>query len=250
MKRASRKWKTAASHTSCADAILRDALIRLNNRDADEMEREPVTCEELRFFRNTQAETLRLIRKNTRKLRFLQAHRVTAAFLLCVLLTFSVCCAAFPELRSLLFTLALSKRGRYTTVPLKSNRMATLEPVPVNPEDTALVPAGWMGSYYPAYIPEDFETGYMSDASAYVMYRNALRKTLIFKELEGAADGSPDMEGVDVTEILLNGHSAILSREADGASVFWTIEDRCFTLIFQGETDEAIRIAESVKKIR
>lgn len=250
MKRNSSKRKTPASRAPYTDAILRDALIRLNNKDADNMEQAPLTHEEMRFFKDTQAKTLKLIRRNTRKLRILQVNRIAAAILLCVLLSASVCCAAFPPLRGLLSKLALSKRNSYTSVPMKSDSTATPEPLPTSTEKLALVPDGWMGAYYPTYIPEGFEIRDMSDASGYVTYQNALRKTLIFEEREGAAGDRLDMEGAGDTEIRLNGQLAILSEGADGASIFWTIEDRYFTLTLQGETDEAIRIAESVQKIQ
>ncbi len=250
MKRYSNKRKTAVSHASYTDAVLRNALIRLNNKEADKLDHVPLTPKEMRFFRNTQVETLKLIRKNTMKLRFLQANRVAAAILLCVLLSFSVCCAAFPQLRSLLSKFVLSKGDHYTNVPLESDSTASYEPVIASTEECAFVPADWKGTYYPTYIPEGFEISYISDASGYVTYQNAVQKTLIFEELEGVAGDGLDMEGSDETEILLNGQLAILSEGAGDASIFWTVEDRYFLLTFQGETDEAIRIAESVRKIR
>lgn len=53
MKRYSSKMKNAVSHEQCTDALLRDALIRLNHKDADKMEQTPITVEERLFFKDT-----------------------------------------------------------------------------------------------------------------------------------------------------------------------------------------------------
>lgn len=248
MKRYSSRIKTAVFHEQCRDALLRDALIRLNNRDADKMEQATLTLEEMLFFKDTQAETLKLVRRSMRKFRFLQANRVASAVILCVFLTISVCCAAIPELRSLLSNFVPIKK-RYTSLYLKSTASPSREPV-ISSEAFARIPSGWMGSYYPTYIPEGFELSYMSSTSSYVMYQNALQETLIFEELEEPADTNPDTEGAAETEILLNGQKALLCEEAGEAYIVWSVEDRYFILTLRGEPAEAIRIAESVKKIR
>lgn len=251
MKRYSSKMKNAVSHEQCTDALLRDALIRLNHKDADKMEQTPITVEERLFFKDTQAETLRLIRNNTKKFRFSRVNRIAAAVVLCVLLSISVCYAAIPELRSLLSNLVFLKTEHYTSLYLKSTGdVSNHEPVIISPEELALIPIDWLGSYYPTYIPKGFEVNYMSQMSSYVVYQNDVQELLIFEELEGSAGTNLDTERATKTEILLNGQKAILWEKAGEAYIVWAVEDRYFILTLQGEPAEAIRIAESVKKFR
>ena len=123
------------------------------------------------------------------------------------------------------------------------------------------VPAGYMGDYFPSYIPEGYELSWISKYYGEVRYFNSDTQLIQFGEDTSATVVSLSVSDDAVfSTISLNGVEATLIEEPpvykDGElyrseryHVIWTIEDRFFHLTVHESRETAIEIAASVRKI-
>lgn len=120
------------------------------------------------------------------------------------------------------------------------------------------VPANWSGNYFPSYIPDGF-TIYDYDPSfpmPYIEYRNEAKDQVFFDELD---EDSTMMAGTDnstIRNVDINGATAVLIEGITSDGVTWAVtitwqnDINWFSITTFGlPTDEALRIARSVKRI-
>lgn len=123
-----------------------------------------------------------------------------------------------------------------------------------NMEASFIVPAGWIGEYYPAYIPDGYSIWNMEEYVASVEYRSDGDEQIYFTEL---SDGATGYVGTDDTEIsyvkIGNGPAQVIDGYTESfhvVTVTWSVEDRWFMLTtYNISTQETLQIASSVKKI-
>lgn len=120
----------------------------------------------------------------------------------------------------------------------------------------AEIPDGWKGEYYPYYIPEDMSVTYISQYDGTdVEFEGDGDRKIAFSEYDSGTSLVAGTEDAVITQITLsNGATAIViegdSREIHTFSVTWAIGDKWFDLtVFNLASEQAIRIAESVKRI-
>lgn len=115
------------------------------------------------------------------------------------------------------------------------------------------VPEGYMGAYYPAYIPDGFTLEYVGPILPAVHFIRD-EQAISFFEGDENAEGTNGIEGATVETITIHGREACLI-EGEGLSshvvnIIYAVDDKWFDITtYNLEKSEAIRIAESIKKI-
>lgn len=120
------------------------------------------------------------------------------------------------------------------------------------------VPEGWCGNYFPSYIPDGF-TIYDYDPTfpmPFIEYRDAAENQLFFNEYNENTDMMAGTEECTISPVRINGNpgTMIEGPSADGVTlsvtITWQNDINWFCITTFGlPTEEAIRIAESVRRI-
>lgn len=117
------------------------------------------------------------------------------------------------------------------------------------------VPSDWLGDYYISYIPDGYQIAWQSEyGQAVIEYTNEDGKTIDFMEGTSEVSSAIGTEGGQFTYVSIHGQPAfVIYNEENDEPYFnftWAVDDRWFNLQTEGlEKDEAIRIAESIKKV-
>ena len=112
-----------------------------------------------------------------------------------------------------------------------------------------LVPEGWKGLYYVSYVPEGFSFADMSKFISKVHFVNKEGAQLYFGEYDQSLGVSLDTEDAQITNALINGNSALCVEKGQWTSVAWSVEDRYFVIEGDIPLEEALRMADGVKRI-
>ena len=117
-----------------------------------------------------------------------------------------------------------------------------------NDIDNAVVPSEWKGKYYPSYIPAEFAFSHVEDSLNMVYYTTDNDLILGFCEF---SDNDYSNFNIDENafDININGCSGIAVTDDEGTTITWCIDNYYLYLYFNGNLDEATRIAESVQRI-
>lgn len=232
---------------------LRDDLLALKLRIAfqEELEEEIEEISEEPFFdpelsaaiHRTDARIIKLIRRNVRKNRITQTAKATlprlgralAVCLLVFYIALTTAVAAVPFVRKSVLHFIMEIDEKYTSLEF------------VNSGIEIEVPIGWRGKYYLSYIPD----GYIFETTDgfEVSYRNAQGKTLLFAEYGSETSVNIDTEDASLGFVDIQGQNALLSEKNGWVTLAWAVADHYFILDFQGNKEEAVRIAESIVHI-
>lgn len=111
------------------------------------------------------------------------------------------------------------------------------------------VPADWQGTYYPAYIPEEFSLVELGRINSYLRYENEQGTYIDFTEY--SADDSVDInsENAELSYTTIHGTNAFVIEREDGIIVTWGMEDKFFVLISNTTKDATLEIAQNVQRI-
>lgn len=121
-----------------------------------------------------------------------------------------------------------------------------------------IVPEGWRGNYFPSYIPEGFTIHDFNPTfpAPFIEYRNAANNQLYFDECDEDSTMLAGTENSTIKNVSINGSTAVLIEGpgADGVTwavtITWQNDTNWFCVTTFGlPTDEALRVARSVKRI-
>lgn len=120
------------------------------------------------------------------------------------------------------------------------------------------VPDGWCGNHFPSYIPAHF-TIYDYDPTfpmPFIEYRNPDNHQLFFEEFDESTEMWAGTDNAIIRNVDINGSTAHLIEgyTSDGVTwavtLVWNNETNWFQIVTFGlPTDEALRVARSVKRI-
>lgn len=120
------------------------------------------------------------------------------------------------------------------------------------------VPEGWFGNYFPSYMPENF-TIYDYDPTfpmAFIELRNAEDHQIFFQEFDEYSEMWAGTDNSTIRNVDVNGSEAVLIEGYTSDHVTWSVtvtwqnDTNWFSITTFGlPTDEALRIARSVKRI-
>lgn len=111
------------------------------------------------------------------------------------------------------------------------------------------VPAEWQGSYYPMNIPEGFVLEDISMLSNEVTLTNEVGDHIYFGEY--TEDDSIDInsENASLSYATVNGSSTFVIEREDCVILTWSTEDRFFVIFADTAVEEALNMAQSVRRI-
>jgi hypothetical protein len=230
------------------ELLFRIALLEINEDEADRLDQDHVPDPEMeKFFVRTQAGTLRIIDRASRKVKTRRAIKtglphvlqIAAAVLLVFFVGATVAIASVHEVRVRVLQFLIHIEEEYTELSLVES-----------PDETFSVPEGWHGAYYPSYIPEGFVMQAIDPYFNRVYYLNGTDDLLDFMEFTENDYTNIDTEDAEIQHIVINGSAAILSEKDGEVTVSWATLDRYFVLTLDGEIDTALRIVKSVKIIK
>lgn len=209
--------------------------------EIQEISSEQITDPEMQAaMRRLDSRILGLIRKHVRKRRIRRAVKVTLpqfgkAVAVCLLIFYiglSTAIAAVPSVRKSVLHFIMRIEERYTSLEFAGNGIETE------------VPKEWRGRYYLSYIPDGFV--YESTDGFEVSYVDSHGNMLLFAEYGTESSVNIDTENAKVQFVDIQGHSVLLSEKNGWVTLAWAVSDCFFILDFQGDVDEAMRIAENV----
>ncbi len=165
-----------------------------------------------------------------------QVIRVAASILLFCYLGLTVAIAADSSVRIMIMEFIMNIEEEYTEFGFKESG------------EYIDIPFEWEGYYYPTHIPDGFTVSHIAPMN--VTYMSNTGKLLEFDDMADGTRGTIDTENASIEFITINGHNAMLVQKEQWVSILWSVDNRILLIGYTGETNEAIRIAESVRMIR
>lgn len=173
--------------------------------------------------------------RNSPKLLCKTAVAVIVVIIMCSVLTFSV-----EAFRLKFLNLLISIEPRYTSIQISDS----------DGSNGGLI-VDWKNAYVPTYVPEGFKVERVSSSSTVkLLYfiKEDDKSTITYTECGSTYGIAIDTEGASlIEEIEINAHKGTLSVKGSTATVAWILDDRLFSIQGQADTDEIIKMAESVK---
>ena len=111
------------------------------------------------------------------------------------------------------------------------------------------VPEGYMGRYYPTYIPEGFELTDVSVLFYDTTYQNKAGAKIYYSECTEDDEIDINTEGAILSHATVNGAEAFVAEQETYVIITWALEDRYFVIIADTSLDEALKMARSVRRI-
>ena len=111
------------------------------------------------------------------------------------------------------------------------------------------VPANWSGLYYPSDIPDEFVVAEMSEIYCDVTYINAAGAKIYYSEYQPDDLVDINSENATLSHAVINGENAFVIERENLVIVTWASEERFFVVEAETTKEEALVIAESVRRI-
>lgn len=170
-------------------------------------------------------------------------NRATVAAL-AIIIVFSATMVTVQAFRIQVLNFLISIESKYTAYRLSGGDE--------NNKNKAGLAVNWTNAYVPTYIPEDYEVTsiFSSDALKKIILTNKKDKALyiIYCEYSSFNSIAVDTENASlVKKVKINGEDGTLSVKDTTVTVAWIIDEHLFTVQGSLNTDEAVRLAESVK---
>lgn len=233
---------------------LRMALLEAARVDADRAQAAwdalpddaPEKAAEKAFHLRTEEKYLRMARRAQHAGRaprvVLHALQFAAVLALVVAVSLGTAMAVSGEVRVAVMRLLYRVTPQYTEVSMVEDEGAAF-----------FVPADWTGSYYPSYIPEGYAFHALDGediirAAVYTSIDD--NKIMYFDENDITVEGNIDTEGYDIKEIKINGHTALMAFKEGKSKVIWQTEDRMMVLTITEDVETALKVAQSVRRIK
>lgn len=123
-----------------------------------------------------------------------------------------------------------------------------------DPDAAFDVPDEWTGDYFPTYFPDGFSFYRVNLLLQAVEYRNKEDNQIYFTELTEDSTGTFGTDNSEISYVEIRGTKAqVIDSYADGVhvvSITWANDTNWFVVLtYDVDTDEAISVAQSVKKI-
>ena len=150
--------------------------------------------------------------------------------------------AGSGELRKAMFELIFIPRKTHTEIQFIEHEEKAFE-----------VPDGWLGRYFPSFLPKGYETVQVTSAaegSSLVSFMNNDGDLMHFSENTSDTYTSIDTEDADVSNVLIRGYKGLMSVKEGRVILVWSADERYFVLNIDGDEKLAIEIAESLRLVR
>lgn len=123
-----------------------------------------------------------------------------------------------------------------------------------DPDAAFDVPEGWLGEYFPSYIPERLTFWNIDQLISTAEYRGGGDQQLFFGEYESDATGYSGTDNTEMSYIDIQGRTGMLIDGYTGdlhtVNITWANDTHWFSVIgYAMDTEVVIEVARSVKKI-
>ena len=174
--------------------------------------------------------------RRRRKRYFRRTIRILACIILILAIVTPVAIASISPFREYVLRMLINVKNDHIEIELTKT-------------DRDDVPEGWLGEYYPRYIPDGYQYLGTSSLSAVAMYCNNNGDILYFYDFEDNYQISIDREEADVYFTALNTTSALVSEENDEIRMVWKDGEHMLSIVGILTLEEATQIANSVSKV-
>lgn len=171
-------------------------------------------------------------------------HRTAVAMMATILTLFGVTFSV-QAVRVQVLNFLINIEPEYTSLQLNDSD---------NMQKNGKLIVNWKNAYVPTYIPDGYEVTSISYDKAIkkIIFSNPNNDlTIIYTEYNSINTIAVDTEDASLVEkVKVNDHDGTLSIKDSISSIAWIIDTHLF--VFQGQmsTDEAIKMAESVKFVK
>ena len=168
--------------------------------------------------------------------------KVAVLVILVLSLGISTVVAGNSDLRKAVFELIFIPRKTHTEIQFIEHEEKVFE-----------VPDGWLGRYFPSFLPKGYETVQVTSAaegSSLVSFMNNDGNLMHFSENTSDTYTSIDTENADVSNVLIRGYKGLMSVKGGRVILVWSADERYFVLNIDGDEKLAIEIAESLRLVR
>ena len=118
-----------------------------------------------------------------------------------------------------------------------------------NENEEFYVPVEWQGNYYPSYIPDGFYLKEQGKLNCYVKYENEQGARINFSEYSADDSVSINSENAELSYTTINGVDAFVIERESSVIITWNSDDKFFVLTANTPKEEALEIANGVKRI-
>ena len=167
-------------------------------------------------------------------------NRVAAA-LLVIIVFFSTAMVTVEAFRVQVLDFFINVETKYTSLQLNNSD---------DTQNDGKLIVNWKNSYVPTYIPDGFEVSSASDSDSIkrIKFDSQDNEIIIYTDYNSSDSIAIDTEGASLVKTIdINGQEGTLAVKDSTITIAWKIYDHIFTIQGQINTDEAIKMAESVK---
>ncbi len=173
--------------------------------------------------------------RQRRKRCFRRTIRVLACIIILLAIATPVAIASISPIREYVLKMLINDKDDHIEIELtKSDR-----------DD---VPEGWLGEYYPRYIPDGYEYARMFTTVKTVAFSNNDGYALYFSEFDQSEQINIDSEDADIYFTTVKATSALVSEENGEIRMVWKEGDHMLFVGGRLSLEEATKIANSVSK--
>lgn len=236
------------------NALLARALWMHNEKEIDILKSDIENEKDTAYISHVCSRRLQMlafIRRETKKAAFHKfssqtlpkAGKVCAILLLGFYIMLTTAIATVESVRIKVTELLINMTGEYAELRLQESVHLSFD-----------VPVGWKGEYFPSAIPDKYMLSQIVDQhfAGYnsVSYENSDGTSLYFIECTASSETNLDIENADIEFIMVNGNPALLSQKNGFSFVAWSEFEQYFVLGTNENSETAIKIAESVVRIK
>ncbi len=200
--------------------------------------------EDIKKFSHLLDSHFKKVKRRNNTPRFSKIINRAAVAALVIIITFSVTIVTVQAFRVQVLNFLISVESKYTSYQLSGNNG--------NDKNKAGLTVSWTNAYVPTYVPEDYEVTSISssDSLKKIIFTNKKDEALyiIYCEYTSSNSIAVDTENASlVKKVKVNDEDGILSSKDNIITVAWKIDEHLFTIQGSLSTDEAVKLAESVK---
>lgn len=200
--------------------------------------------ESIKRFSKMLDSNLKKAKRKHNTLRFSKIINRAAVVALAIIFLLSTAMVTVQAFRIQALNFLINIESKYTSYQLSANRQ--------NDPSKGGLTINWANAYEPTYIPKDYQVTSVSSSEALkkVIFTNKkdTSLTVIYCEYNSSNSIAVDTENATlVKKIKINGADSTLSVKDNIVSVAWIIDEHLFTIQGRLSTDEAVKLAQSVK---
>lgn len=162
--------------------------------------------------------------------------RVFVCVILCLAVLTPIALAAIPSLRQQVAKLLIVEKEDHIEVQLSA-------------DVSGIAPEGWIGKYYPSYIPERYNLARVSQFSATAVYIDADKYLFYYSETGKNETIQLDSEGAYMYYNRIGAHDVLVLEEDEFITFLWTDGELVFVISGAMTLDEAKAVYNSMVKV-